>query len=122
MRGCSGFNRALGRPGPGLILISHRTYLGKLSLRQFTSSSGQDVRATCLALLKRNSELSEEDARLEYGWIVSHVREEFANGKNTTGSQIETVRDLCARRAAGEPLQYILGEWRPFQPGGTGMD
>ena len=50
-------------------------------------------------------------------WIVAHVlgltRSELTSKRNApaTTEQVEHATALVARRAAGEPLQYVLGEW-----------
>jgi release factor glutamine methyltransferase len=44
----------------------------------------------------------------EAGWIVEHVTRTLGlEGRPAD----ETARALAARRAAGEPLQYVLGRW-----------
>jgi release factor glutamine methyltransferase len=56
-------------------------------------------------------------ARLDAELIVAHVREltraELAleRGRAVTDAEAERVAELTARRAAREPLQYVLGEW-----------
>jgi release factor glutamine methyltransferase len=56
-------------------------------------------------------------ARLDAELIVAHVleltRAELAleRGRVVTDAEAERVAELTARRAAREPLQYVLGEW-----------
>jgi release factor glutamine methyltransferase len=56
-------------------------------------------------------------ARLDAELIVAHVleltRAELAleRGRAVTDAEAERVAELTARRAAREPLQYVLGEW-----------
>jgi release factor glutamine methyltransferase len=56
-------------------------------------------------------------ARLDAELIVAHVleltRAELAleRGRAVTDVEAERVAELTARRAAREPLQYVLGEW-----------
>lgn len=62
------------------------------------------------------SELIEEltvflGARHEAGFIVEDVS--GSNG-DLSAQAIELARTLAVRRAAGEPLQYVLGHW-PFR-------
>ena len=55
------------------------------------------------------------DPRLEAGSLLAHVLHRdrtylIAHGNDLmTGAQLERFRSLIARRAAGEPLQYIVG-------------
>ncbi len=65
-----------------------------------------------LELLLRNFELSQTDAQNELRWIQQHVESTtlypipLHDPKDQTK---QIARKLCERRAAGEPLQYILG-------------
>ena len=60
---------------------------------------------------------SEEIPRVDAEWIVAHVlgltRSELATARETrlTPTLLQRVEELAARRAEGEPLQYVLGEW-----------
>lgn len=54
--------------------------------------------------MRRNPELDEADASQELSWIRDECGE-------CTSDQL---LDLVYRRAAGEPLQYVLGE--SFRP------
>ena len=87
-----------------------------LPRRSYASSSAPPAHALdCFELLLENPELSEEDARLEYGWIASHVVEATSThstsstAKNQQTALQAEIRALCERRAASVPLQYLLG-------------
>ena len=60
---------------------------------------------------------SEEIPRVDAEWVVAHVlgltRSELTTrrGMPVTPEQARDATALVARRAAGEPLQYVLGEW-----------
>ena len=78
-----------------------------------TKPSSVSLKAECLDVLQRNRELSPEEARVEYGWILAHLRDEVASSGRADESErmnYERLRGYCARRGAGEPLQYVLGE------------
>jgi methylase of polypeptide subunit release factors len=59
-------------------------------------------------LLLRNSELDIEDAKHELRWIKSAVGAGTSKGSSGEAAQVEA---MVRRRAAGEPLQYILGKY-----------
>jgi release factor glutamine methyltransferase len=48
----------------------------------------------------------------EAGWILEHV--DAGAHPLETGDRVAAFRRLVERRSAGEPLQYVLGEW-PFR-------
>jgi len=47
----------------------------------------------------------------EATWIVDHVLADTAHGSDRS-AQRDAVLALAARRATGEPLQYVLGVWQ----------
>lgn len=50
----------------------------------------------------------------EASWIVEHVESEVVERESSIGTVAFAARGLADRRAAGEPLQYVLGHW-PFR-------
>ena len=58
-----------------------------------------------------------ERPRLEAEWLLAHalgmqrVELYMHHDRPLTDGELDTARSLVARRAAGEPLQYVLGEW-----------
>lgn len=49
----------------------------------------------------------------EARWIVDHVDAAFRTGGKATSARVAAL-EMADRRAAGEPLQYVLGTW-PFR-------
>lgn len=54
-----------------------------------------------------------ENAAQEARWLLEHVTGRPAYGEAPSPEEAERLGRLARRRAAGEPLQYILGRW-PF--------
>ena len=67
--------------------------------------------AALLDVLRRNKELSAEDAANELRWIRQAVRDDPAlkpSGVERRDDE-SVLLQLVQRRATGEPLQYVLG-------------
>jgi len=82
---------------------------------QLKSDTGSDTGSdTPRALLP---ELETTIPRCDGEWILGHVlgvgRSELYGrlGESLTDAQLARVHELAARREAGEPLQYVLGQW-----------
>ena len=80
---------------------------------------------TCTELLKRGTALLEQavgdcDPRREARILLAHqlntdeMTLRLAPERLVEQPQAEAFAALCGRRAAGEPLQYLLGEWEFF--------
>jgi hypothetical protein len=64
-----------------------------------------------LGILRRNEELTAEDAEAELRWIRQALQDDAGvtlQGHQSVQSKLES---FVARRGQGEPLQYILGEF-----------
>ena len=67
--------------------------------------------AALLDVLRRNKEMSAEDAANELRWIRQAVRDDPAlkpSGVERRDDE-SVLLQLVQRRATGEPLQYVLG-------------
>lgn len=87
---------------------------------------------TCTDILRQGTALLEQavgdcDPRREGRMLLAHVLNtdemslRLAPQREVSSPQAEAFAALCARRAAGEPLQYLLGQWEfyglPFAVG-----
>lgn len=89
-----------------------RAALARHARRYSTTCSSSRL----LALLQRNPELGVDDARTELRWMRDAVRQRPRSGVGSSpvsgSSDPEAALEtMVQRRAAGEPLQYILGEY-----------
>ncbi|KAK4688395.1 hypothetical protein P7C73_g1712, partial [Tremellales sp. Uapishka_1] len=97
------------------------------SLRQLPSQARRCYSAVqtenLLKRLAQNAELDEKEARAELRWITQNVEDRLSKGIPSVAARRtdflapealaeardESVQEAVERRAAGEPLQYVLG-------------
>lgn len=77
-----------------------------LGINTFRASTRASSSLACRSLLQKllqNPELDEAEARNELRWIKQSLAH---------GTPSDKLAALVERRASGEPLQYVLGEYR----------
>lgn len=93
--------------------MTARRAVGLVSTHVRRLGTKTEVTPRLLELLRRNHELSDEDAKAELRWMRQAARNRGEGSPGMTGGVIEMVE----RRSKGEPLQYILGEWQLLAAG-----
>jgi release factor glutamine methyltransferase len=84
---------------------------------RLTSDTGSTLRDALRSAIAQLSAAASEEAQVDAELLVGHVlgltRSELHLHADRTldPRELEVVGALVARRAAGEPLQYVLGEW-----------
>ncbi len=74
---------------------------------------GDVLRAATEHLAAKDAESPRLDAErlLAHALAMERVELYMHHDRPLTDAELEAARSLLARRAAGEPLQYVLGEW-----------
>ena len=82
----------------------------RLIIPQTTIIRYKTTTTALIDVLKRNKEISAEDAVNELRWIRQAIREDPALCRAQTDKDT-CLTNLIKRRGGGEPLQYVLGEF-----------
>jgi methylase of polypeptide subunit release factors len=86
--------------------MTARRAVGLASTHVRRLGSKTEATSHLLELLRRNPELSEEDAKAELRWMRQAAPIRPEDGSTERGR----LKAMVERRSRGEPLQYILGE------------